>query len=97
MGATNLNNNLPRLIEEIKKNKKTVIWSCDPMHANTYKSNNGYKTRSFDKIVEEIEVFFSIHKELGTFPGGIHLEITGQNVTECIGGEQEIKGRKPIR
>jgi len=91
MGATNLNNNLPRLIEEIKKNKKTVIWSCDPMHANTYKSNNGYKTRSFDKIIEEIEVFFSIHKELGTFPGGIHLEITGQNVTECIGGEQEIK------
>ena len=91
MGAKNLNNNLPRLIEDVKKNKKVVIWSCDPMHANTYKSNNGYKTRSFDKIIEEIEVFFSIHKELGTFPGGIHLEITGQNVTECIGGEQEIK------
>ena len=61
------------------------------MHANTYKSNNGYKTRSFDKIIEEIEVFFSIHKQEGTFPGGIHLEITGQNVTECVGGEQEIK------
>ena len=91
MGAQNLNNNLPRLIQEVTKNKKSVIWSCDPMHANTYKSNNGYKTRSFDKIVEEIEMFFSIHKEQGTFPGGIHLEITGQNVTECIGGEQEIK------
>ena len=91
MGAQNLNDNLPRLIEEVTKNNKSVIWSCDPMHANTYKSNNGYKTRSFDKIAEEIEVFFSIHKAQGTFPGGIHLEITGQNVTECIGGEQEIK------
>ena len=91
MGAKNLENNLPRLIEDVKKNEKVVIWSCDPMHANTYKSNNGYKTRSFDKIIEEIEVFFSIHRRMGTFPGGIHLEITGQNVTECVGGEQEIK------
>ncbi|MBF95792.1 MAG: Phospho-2-dehydro-3-deoxyheptonate aldolase [Alphaproteobacteria bacterium MarineAlpha9_Bin4] len=91
MGAQNLSENLPRLIEEINKNKKIVIWSCDPMHANTYKSNNGYKTRSFDKIAEEIEVFFSIHKKQGTFPGGIHLEITGQNVTECVGGEQKIR------
>ena len=91
MGAKNLENNLPRLIKEVKNNKKKVIWSCDPMHANTYKSNNGYKTRSFDKIIEEIEAFFLIHKEQDSFPGGIHLEITGQNVTECIGGEQEIK------
>ncbi len=91
MGAKNLQENLPRLIKEINCHKKTVIWSCDPMHANTYKSNNGYKTRSFDKILEEIEAFFIIHKKLDSFPGGIHLEITGQNVTECVGGEQEIK------
>ncbi len=91
MGAKGLYDNLPRLIEEVTKKQKIVIWSCDPMHANTYKSNNGYKTRSFDKIIEEIEMFFSIHKEQGSFPGGIHLEITGQNVTECVGGEQEIK------
>ena len=91
MGSQNLRDNLPRLIKEVKNNKKKVIWSCDPMHANTYKSNNGYKTRSFDKIIEEIEAFFLIHKEQDSFPGGIHLEITGQNVTECIGGEQEIK------
>ncbi len=91
MGSDSLHKNLPRLINEVSKNKKVVIWSCDPMHANTYKSNNGYKTRSFDRIIEEIEAFFSIHKKHGTFPGGIHLEITGQNVTECVGGEQEIK------
>ena len=91
MGSQNLRDNLPRLIKGIKDNKKKVIWSCDPMHANTYKSDNGYKTRSFDRIIEEIEAFFLIHKQLDTFPGGIHLEITGQNVTECVGGEQEIK------
>ena len=58
MGAKNLRDNLPKLIKEVGSNKKNVIWSCDPMHANTYKSNNGYKTRSFDKIIEEIEAFF---------------------------------------
>ncbi len=91
MGAENLYKKLPRLINKIKKSKRSVIWSCDPMHANTFKSNTGYKTRSFDKILEEIEAFFKVHKDEGSYPGGIHLELTGLDVTECIGGSQKIK------
>ena len=90
MGADNINKKLPSLIKVIKNNDKRVIWSCDPMHANTFKSSNGYKTRSFDKILNEIEAFFNVHKNEGSYPGGIHLEITGQDVTECIGGSQKI-------
>ena len=91
MGSKNIYDKLPNLIKMIKKNDKNVIWSCDPMHANTFKSSNGYKTRSFDKILDEIEAFFTVHKNQGSYPGGIHLEITGQDVTECIGGSQKIK------
>ena len=63
----------------------------DPMHANTYKSSTGYKTRSFDKILSEIEAFFNVHHQEGSFPGGIHLELTGLDVTECVGGSQKKK------
>ncbi len=91
MGADNIHKKLPNLIKTIKNNNKHVIWSCDPMHANTFKSSNGFKTRSFDKILEEIEAFFTVHKNENSYPGGIHLEITGQDVTECIGGSQKIK------
>ena len=63
---------------------------CDPMHANTYKSQSGYKTRHFDTILEELEHFFAIHKAEGTVPGGVHFELTGNNVTECLGGAREI-------
>ena len=90
MGADNIQKKLPSLIKVIKNNNKSVIWSCDPMHANTFKSSNGYKTRSFDKILDEIEAFFNVHRNEGSYPGGIHLEITGQDVTECIGGSQKI-------
>ena len=91
MGSDNIVKKLPSLIKKIKKSKKNVIWSCDPMHANTFKSSTGYKTRSFDKILNEIEAFFKVHHQENSFPGGIHLEITGLDVTECIGGSQKIK------
>ena len=91
MGSDNIFKKLPSLIKKIKKSKKNVIWSCDPMHANTFKSSTGYKTRSFDKILNEIEAFFKVHQQENSFPGGIHLEITGLDVTECIGGSQKIK------
>ena len=67
-----------------------VIWQCDPMHGNTHESPTGYKTRHFDRIVDEVQGFFEVHNELGTHPGGIHVELTGEDVTECLGGAQEI-------
>ncbi len=91
MGSENIYSTLPKLIKVIKANNKNVIWSCDPMHANTYKSSTGFKTRSFDKIIEEIEAFFKVHQKEDSFPGGIHLELTGLDVTECVGGSQKIK------
>ena len=91
MGSDNIFKKLPSLIKKVKSSNKKVIWSCDPMHANTFKSSTGYKTRSFDKILDEIEAFFKVHHSEKSFPGGIHLEITGLDVTECIGGSQKIK------
>jgi len=67
-----------------------VVWQCDPMHGNTHESSNGYKTRHFDRIVDEVLGYFEVHKMLGTHPGGIHVELTGENVTECLGGAQAI-------
>jgi 3-deoxy-7-phosphoheptulonate synthase len=90
MGATKIDELLPPLVEAVKKAGKKVIWSCDPMHGNTIKSSNGYKTRKFDDIVSEIKSFFKIHRELGTYAGGVHFEMTGQDVTECLGGNQKI-------
>ena len=80
-----------RTYSRIKENGKRVLWICDPMHANTYKSQSGYKTRHFDTILEELEHFFAIHKAEGTVPGGMHFELTGNNVTECLGGAREIE------
>ena len=90
MGADNIRKMLPPLIKTIKKNKKKVLWVCDPMHGNTYKTKTGYKTRHFDTILEEIEHFFAIHKAENTIPGGVHFELTGENVTECMGGARQI-------
>ncbi len=90
MGAAKINDILPKLINRVQKEGKKVIWSCDPMHGNTIKSSNNYKTRKFDDILNEIKSFFAIHQQLGTYAGGVHLEMTGQNVTECLGGNQEI-------
>jgi 3-deoxy-7-phosphoheptulonate synthase len=90
MGANKVENLLPKLVKKVKDEGRNVIWSCDPMHGNTVKSSNGYKTRKFDDILSEIKSFLQIHKSLGTYAGGIHFEMTGQDVTECLGGNQEI-------
>ena len=81
---------LPTIIKTIQKNKLNVLWLCDPMHGNTIKADNGYKTRPFDRVREEVERCFEVHKSEGTYLGGIHLELTGKDVTECVGGAQEI-------
>ena len=67
-----------------------VVWSCDPMHGNTIKSSTGFKTRPFDRILAEVEGFFAVHRAEGTYAGGIHVEMTGKNVTECTGGAQAV-------
>jgi len=90
MGQDKVNDYLPPLIEAVKKNGNNVIWSCDPMHGNTIKSSSGIKTRKFDDILSEIKSFFEIHRQIGTYAGGIHFEMTGQDVTECLGGNQQI-------
>ena len=90
MGADKIANKLPSLIQAVEREGQQVIWSSDPMHGNTVKTDYGYKTRSFDRILAEIHDFFAIHDTEGTYPGGLHCEMTGQNVTECIGGAQAI-------
>ena len=90
MGADKITTLLPNIISQVKKDEKNVVWVCDPMHGNTVKASSGYKTRPLINIISEIEKFFKIHQNEGTYPGGIHLEMTGQDVTECIGGVQEI-------
>jgi 3-deoxy-7-phosphoheptulonate synthase len=86
MGANNLAENLPPLLRRVKEEGRHVVWSSDPMHGNTRKASNGYKTRNFDDILKEIKQFFAAHRAEGTHAGGIHLEMTGQHVTECTGG-----------
>jgi 3-deoxy-7-phosphoheptulonate synthase len=88
-GAGKVNEHLPRLIRAVKQDGRKVVWSCDPMHGNTV-SANGYKTRPFDLILQEVREFFGVHAAEGTHAGGIHLEMTGQNVTECTGGARAI-------
>ncbi len=90
MGTDKITSLLPNIISQVKKDEKNVVWVCDPMHGNTVKASSGYKTRPLINIISEIEKFFKIHQNEGTYPGGIHLEMTGQDVTECIGGVQEI-------
>lgn len=90
MGHDKVEESLAPLLRAVKAEGKSVIWSCDPMHGNTIKASSGYKTRPFDMIMTEVRGFFAAHKAEGTHPGGIHLEMTGQNVTECIGGADEI-------
>jgi 3-deoxy-7-phosphoheptulonate synthase len=81
---------LPRLVRAVKREGREVVWSCDPMHGNTVKAANGYKTRPFDRILAEVKGFFAVHRAEGTHAGGIHAEMTGQNVTECTGGAVAI-------
>jgi len=91
LGENNIEKILPQLISKIKQYGHNVIWFCDPMHGNTIRAKNGYKTRNFNTIMNELKLFFQIHKENKTTPGGVHLELTGENVTECLGGINNIK------
>lgn len=90
MGHDQVEQKLSPLVRAVKKEGRSVVWSCDPMHGNTIKSDSGYKTRKFEHVLAEVRGFFAVHKAEGTHPGGIHLELTGQNVTECTGGAEKI-------
>ncbi|HAJ89601.1 MAG TPA: 3-deoxy-7-phosphoheptulonate synthase class II [Rhodospirillaceae bacterium] len=90
MGAGKVFDNLPKLVQAVKNEGRIVTWVCDPMHGNTMKSASGYKTRRFDDIMSEVKDFFAVHKAEGTNPGGVHVEMTGQDVTECTGGIVDV-------
>lgn len=90
MGQDKVREVLPGIVKAVEASGHKVVWQSDPMHGNTFTSSNGYKTRHFDKIIDEVQGFFEVHRELGTHPGGIHIELTGENVTECLGGAQDI-------
>ncbi len=90
MGHEQVHEKLAPLVRRVKEEGRAVVWSCDPMHGNTYKSPSGYKTRKFGDILAEVRGFFAVHKEEGTHPGGVHFEMTGANVTECVGGAEKI-------
>ncbi len=92
-GHENVGKFLPKLVRTIKKEGLNVIWSCDPMHGNTVKSSTGFKTRPFNNILKEVKNVFSVHQSEGSYAGGLHIEMTGQNVTECTGGTQKISDK----
>jgi 3-deoxy-7-phosphoheptulonate synthase len=89
-GAGKVADHLPGWIRAVQHEGKSVVWSCDPMHGNTIKSDSGYKTRPFDKVLQEVREFFEVHSAEGTYAGGVHFEMTGQDVTECMGGMHEV-------
>jgi 3-deoxy-7-phosphoheptulonate synthase len=90
MGADKVEAKLPALIRAVAREGRKVVWCCDPMHGNTMTSSTGYKTRSVDRVLAEVKGFFAAHEAEGSYAGGIHFEMTGQDVTECIGGAQAI-------
>ncbi|WP_428246263.1 class II 3-deoxy-7-phosphoheptulonate synthase [Ferrovibrio sp.] len=90
MGHEKVHSFLPKLVRKVRNEGRHVVWSCDPMHGNTLTSTSGYKTRPFDRVLSEVRQFFEVHLAEGTHAGGIHLELTGQDVTECMGGAQAI-------
>jgi 3-deoxy-7-phosphoheptulonate synthase len=90
MGNGRIRDVLPGIVEKVTASGHQVVWQCDPMHGNTEESPSGHKTRQFDRIVDEVEGFFEVHHQLRTHPGGIHVEHTGEDVTECLGGAQMI-------
>ncbi|PIE57069.1 MAG: 3-deoxy-7-phosphoheptulonate synthase class II [Desulfobulbus propionicus] len=91
-GAGHIEKHLPGLIRAIRREGRHVLWSCDPMHANTFSASSGKKTRDFNHILSELHSFFKVHRAEGTVPGGVHFELTGTNVTECVGGARRISG-----
>ena len=90
MGSTGVQDKLPPLVEAVQRTGRTVLWICDPMHGNTETTPQGIKTRRFDKIVDELEQSFALHTKLGSRLGGVHVELTGEDVTECIGGARGL-------
>lgn len=90
MGAGKIREALPALVDGVTKSGAKVLWVCDPMHGNTFESSTGYKTRQFEDVMDEVKGFFEVHKALGTHPGGVHIELTGDDVTECLGGGAKI-------
>jgi 3-deoxy-7-phosphoheptulonate synthase len=90
MGSGKVRDALPPIVEKVTAAGHKVVWQCDPMHGNTIESSNGYKTRHFDRFVDEVLGYFQVHHQLETHPGGLHVEITGEDVTECLGGAQAI-------
>jgi 3-deoxy-7-phosphoheptulonate synthase len=89
-GHDKVEDGLPRLIRAVQREGHPVVWSCDPMHGNVVKSDTGFKTRPFDRITREVKGFFAVHRAEGSHPGGIPIEMTGQDVTECVGGAVAI-------
>jgi 3-deoxy-7-phosphoheptulonate synthase len=89
-GAGKIRDGLPPLVEKVTAEGLQVAWVCDPMHGNTFEASSGYKTRRFDDVIEEVQGFFDVHRSLGTWPGGVHVELTGDDVTECVGGGEDI-------
>jgi len=92
MGADHVAEHLPPLLRAVQRAGHPVVWACDPMHGNTYAHESGYKTRHFDAVMHEVEQFFACCNEQGVWPGGVHVELTGDNVTECLGGGDEVRG-----
>jgi len=90
MGASKIRNELPRLVEAVRDSDANPLWISDPMHGNGITTANGYKSRRFDDVMDEVRGFFEVHHEAGTFPGGIHIELTGDDVAECLGGSEHI-------
>ena len=89
-GAGRIRDGLPNLIEKVTAAGLEVAWVCDPMHGNTFEASTGYKTREFDDVIDEVRGFFEVHRSLGTWPGGLHVELTGDDVTECLGGGMRV-------
>ncbi|WP_377103934.1 class II 3-deoxy-7-phosphoheptulonate synthase [Propionicimonas sp. T2.31MG-18] len=90
MGAARVRDVLPPIVEAVEDTGRKVAWVCDPMHGNTFETSLGYKTRAFSQVADELNGFFDVHQELGTWPGGVHIELTGDDVTECVGGVDEL-------
>jgi 3-deoxy-7-phosphoheptulonate synthase len=91
MGHEQVTEKLPPILRAVKESGHPVVWACDPMHGNTFTADTGHKTRDFEHVVREVAGFFDAHREVGTNPGGIHVELTGDDVTECVGGAEVLQ------
>ena len=90
MGAGKIRDELPKLVEAVRDSWASPLWITDPMHGNGITTANGYKSRRFDDVMDEVQGFFEVHRDLGTHPGGLHVELTGDDVAECLGGSEKI-------